>query len=46
MAFCISIIGGALFFRWVESRPLTNRMRLLLPAGFVTAGLLIALARG
>lgn len=46
MAFCISIIGGALFFRWVESRPLTDRMRLLLPAGFVTAGLLIALARG
>ncbi|MDP2878366.1 MAG: acyltransferase [Sulfuricella sp.] len=43
LAFCISITGGALFFRWVESRPLTNRTHLLLPAGFVTTGLLVAL---
>lgn len=43
LAFCVSIVGGALFFRWVESRPLTNTTRLLLPAGFVVSGLLVAL---
>lgn len=46
LAFCISIMGGALFFRWVESLPLTNRVHLLLPAGFVTTGLLVALRIG
>jgi peptidoglycan/LPS O-acetylase OafA/YrhL len=46
LAFCVSILGGALFFKWVESRSLTIRTRLLLPAGFVTTGLLIALRSG
>lgn len=46
LAFCVSIAGGALFFRWVESRPLTSRAHLLLPAGFVTTGLLVALGGG
>lgn len=46
LAFCVSVIGGALFFRWVESRPLTGRARLLLPAGFLTTGLLAALGSG
>lgn len=46
LAFCISIVGGALFFRWVESRHLTDKARLWLPAGFVTTGLLAALGGG
>lgn len=46
LALCISTLGGALFFRWVESRPLSNRTRLLLPAGFVSTGVLAALGIG
>lgn len=42
LAFCVSIMGGALFFRWIESRSHTNSTHLLLPAGFVTTGLLFA----
>lgn len=30
LALGISILGGALFHKWIESRPLTDRMRLLL----------------
>ena len=43
LAFGISILGGALFYKWVESRPLTNKMKIWLPAGFVTSGLIVAL---
>ena len=43
LAFGISILGGALFYQWVESRPLTNKMKIWLPAGFVTSGLIVAL---
>lgn len=46
LSLCISIIGGALFFKWVESRQLTDKARLWLPAGFVTTGLLAALGGG
>lgn len=38
----VSILGGALFYKWVESRPLTDKMHLLLPAGFLASGLLAA----
>ncbi|MCX7185250.1 MAG: acyltransferase [Nitrosospira sp.] len=30
LALGISILGGALFYKWIESRPLADRMRLLL----------------
>ena len=46
LAIGISILGGALLFKWIESRPLTNKMQLLLPAGFMTSGLLVALGSG
>lgn len=36
----VSILGGALFYKWVESRPLANKMHLLLPAGIMAGGLL------
>lgn len=42
LALCVSILGGALFYKWVESRPLTDKMHLLLPAGFLASGLLAA----
>lgn len=42
VAIGISFLGGALFYNWVESRPLTGKMRLLLPAGFLASGLLAA----
>ncbi len=38
----ISILGGGLFYRWVESRPLTDKVQLLLPAGLLAGGLLAA----
>ena len=42
----LSIAGGALFYRRVESHPFTVRMRLLFPAGVVAGGWLAALALG
>ncbi len=36
LALGVSIAGGGLFHHWVESRPLTGRMRLLAPAGIST----------
>lgn len=38
-----SIGGGILLFNWLEARPVTNRERILLPAGFITCGLLAML---
>lgn len=42
VALAASIVGGALLFKWVESRPLTNRKRLLVPTGFLVSGMLAA----
>lgn len=42
LAIGVSILGGALFYKWVESRPLTSNMQFLLPAGFLASGLLAA----
>lgn len=42
VALAASIAGGALLFKWVESRPLTNRKRLLVPTGFLVSGMLAA----
>lgn len=42
----VSILGGALFYQWVESRPLTKKMQLLLPAGLLASGLLPAAGIG
>jgi peptidoglycan/LPS O-acetylase OafA/YrhL len=44
VALAISIAGGALFYRRIESYPFPNRMRLLFPAGVVAGGWLTALA--
>lgn len=38
-----SISAGIVLFNWLEVRPVTHRMHILLPTGFVTFGLLIAL---
>ncbi len=42
VALVASIGGGALLFKWVESRPLTGRRRLLAPTGFLVSGMLAA----
>lgn len=42
LALGVSILGGALFYKWVESQPFTNKKHLLLPAGFLASGLLAA----
>lgn len=42
LGFAISIAGGALFYQWVESRHLSRKMRLLLPASFFASGWLAA----
>jgi len=42
VALAASIGGGALLFKWVESRPMTSRKRLLTPAGFLVSGMLAA----
>ncbi|RBA24523.1 acyltransferase family protein [Herminiimonas fonticola] len=42
VALAASIVGGALLFKWVESRPLSNRKRLLAPTGFLVSGMLAA----
>ncbi|GLT23715.1 hypothetical protein GCM10007933_31830 [Zoogloea oryzae] len=46
VALGISIVGGELFYRGIESRPLPVRLRLLFPAGVVAGGWLAALALG
>jgi peptidoglycan/LPS O-acetylase OafA/YrhL len=46
LALCVSILGGALFYKWVESQPFTNKKHLLLPAGFLASGLLAASGAG
>jgi peptidoglycan/LPS O-acetylase OafA/YrhL len=46
LSLSVSIGGGALFYRWVESRPLTDRMRLLFPSGLLVSGLLVVLESG
>jgi peptidoglycan/LPS O-acetylase OafA/YrhL len=43
IAFGVSIVGGALFFKWIEGRHFRNRIGWLLPAGFFATGLLAAL---
>jgi peptidoglycan/LPS O-acetylase OafA/YrhL len=42
LAICASILGGALFYKWVESQPFSSRLQVLLPAGFLASGLLAA----
>jgi len=44
VAVAVSITGGSVFYRWVESYPFPTRMRLLFPAGVVASGWLTALA--
>lgn len=44
IALALSIAGGALFYRRIESYPFPDRMRLLFPAGVVAGGWLTALA--
>ena len=46
LAFGISILGGGLFYKWVESRSLSKKLFLLLPAGFLASGLLAASGAG
>jgi peptidoglycan/LPS O-acetylase OafA/YrhL len=43
LALGLSIVAGAVFFKQVESRQLSNRTRLVLSAGFVASGLLAGL---
>ncbi len=45
-AICTSIGCGILLFRWLEARPVNKRMRILLPTGFITCGLLAMLVNG
>ena len=42
LAIGISILGGGLFYQWIESRSFCKKMHLLLPAGFLASGLLAA----
>ncbi|MDO8891699.1 MAG: acyltransferase [Sulfurimicrobium sp.] len=42
LAIGISILGGGLFYTWVENRPFSKKIHLLLPAGFLSSGLLAA----
>jgi peptidoglycan/LPS O-acetylase OafA/YrhL len=42
LAIGISILGGGLFYQWIESRSFSKKMHLLLPAGFLASGLLAA----
>lgn len=44
IAVAVSIAGGSVFYRWVESYPFPTRARLLFPAGVVASGWLTALA--
>jgi peptidoglycan/LPS O-acetylase OafA/YrhL len=41
IAVCVSIIGGALLFKWVENRP-GSKKRLLAPTGLLVSGMLVA----
>ena len=43
LALGISIFGGILFYRWTDGRSLTNKIRPLIPTGFMVSGLLAAL---
>ena len=43
LAIGASIVTGILLFNWLEARPVTNRMRILLPTGFIACGLLTML---
>ncbi|MDV6342891.1 acyltransferase [Nitrosomonas sp. Is35] len=43
LAMCASIGAGMLLFNWLEARPVSKRMHILLPAGFMTCGLLAML---
>lgn len=40
LAFCVSILGGMVFFRWVESRATDHKTRLPILAGFMASTLL------
>ena len=46
LAICASIGGGILLFKWLEARPITYQMCILLPTGFITCGLLAMLVSG
>jgi peptidoglycan/LPS O-acetylase OafA/YrhL len=43
LALAASIFTGIVLFNWLEARPVTNSMRILLPTGFLTCGLLTML---
>lgn len=43
LAMGASIAAGSLFYRWIEARPLTHKMRLLIPAGFFASSYFAAL---
>lgn len=40
LAFCVSILGGILFFRWVENRATDHKIRLPILVGFMASTLL------
>lgn len=44
VALCVSIMGGSLLFKWFENRQTTDKIRLWLPTGFLTSGVLVILA--
>lgn len=44
IAIACSLAGGALFYRWVESQPLSDKMRLWVPAGFFASSYFAALS--
>ncbi len=46
VAFAVSIVGGAIFYRWVESKALDPRVRKVILASFAVGGLIAVLARG
>ncbi len=42
-AVCASIGAGILLSKWLEERPVSNRLHIALPTGFIAAGLLVML---
>jgi peptidoglycan/LPS O-acetylase OafA/YrhL len=44
LAFAVSILGGAWFYRWFESRPLASWARAEWSAGLLASGLLVTIA--
>ncbi|MDE2387766.1 MAG: acyltransferase [Betaproteobacteria bacterium] len=46
LALSLSTGAGVAVFSWLEVRPVSNRVRILLPVGFVTSGVLAMFAGG